>query len=114
MTHQDPVPRPRGYDAGEDAFAGFARGYRPLADTLATDALAANADMPADAFSRVGDEVGLAEAVRDATRRQVEAIDGLATDTGAMADAVDGTWANYRTTEDDHDRAIRRAAGEPS
>ncbi len=29
-----------------------------------------------------------------------------------MADAVDNTWTNYRTTEDDHDRAIRRAAGE--
>ena len=116
MTHEDPKPpRPHpGYDADEDAFTSFTRGFRPLADDLGTDALTAHGDLHGDAFSRVGNEVGLADAIRDATRRQHDRIRGLATNTTTMADAVDNTWANYRTTEDDHDRAIRRAAGEPT
>jgi hypothetical protein len=114
MTHepqQPPRPHP-GYDADEDAFAAFTRGYRPLADNLTTDGLAAHTDLHGDAFSRVGNEVGLADAVRAATRRQHDRIRGLADNTTSMADAVDQTWTNYRTTEDDHGRAIRRAAGE--
>jgi hypothetical protein len=114
MTHEQPEPpRPHpGYDADEDAFASFTRGYRPLADDLTTDRLVAHADLHGDAFSRVGNEVGLADAVRNATRRQHDRIRGLAGNTTAMADAVEATWTNYRTTEDAHGRAIRRAAGE--
>jgi hypothetical protein len=115
MTHEQPPappPPPPGYDADEDAFAGFTRGFRPLADHLTTDALTAHTGLHGDAFSRVGNEVGLAAAVRDATRRQVDRISGLATNTDTMAEAVDNTWTNYRTTEENHDRAIRRAAGE--
>lgn len=111
MTHDQPSPAP-GYDADEHAFAGFTRGLRPLADHLSTDALATHANLSGDAFSRVGNEVGLADAIRNATRRQHDRIRDLATNTDAMADAVDHTWANYRATEDDHERAIRRAAGE--
>jgi hypothetical protein len=113
VTHeQPPPPPPPGYDADEDAFAGFTRGLRPLGDQLRTDTLAAHTTLHGDAFSRVGNDVGLSEAVRRATRRQVDRVDGLATNTTAMAEAVDNTWTNYRTTEDDHTRAIRRAAGE--
>ena len=116
MTHdrpQDgPPPTRPGYDADEDTFTAFTRGYRPLADNLTTDALAAHANLHGDAFSRVGNEVGLADAVRNATRHQHDRIQGLAGNTTAMADAVDHTWTNYRTTEDDHGLAIRRAAGE--
>ncbi|HEV7650102.1 MAG TPA: hypothetical protein VGP26_18305 [Actinophytocola sp.] len=112
MTHDGPPPPHRGYDADEDAFASFTRGYRPLADNLTTDALAAHTNLHGDAFSRVGKEVGLADAVRNATRRQHDRISALADNTTAMADAVDHTWTNYRTTEEDHERAIRRAAGE--
>ncbi len=115
MTHDQPPPAPPpGYDADEDAFAGFTRGLRPLGDQLTADALAAHTDLHGDTFSRVGNEVGLADAVRDATRRQADRVRGLATTTGGMADAVDNTWTNYRATEDDHERAIRRAAGESS
>lgn len=112
MTHEQPPPPPPGYDADEEAFASFRRGFRPLADNLTTDTLAAHTNLHGDAFSRVGNEVGLADAVRDATGRQHDRINGLATNTTAMADAVDNTWTNYRTTEDNHERAIRRAAGE--
>ncbi|MGH3759094.1 hypothetical protein [Actinophytocola sp.] len=111
MTHEQ-APPPPGYDADEGAFAGFTRGFRPLADHLTTDPLATHASLHGDAFSRVGNEVGLADAIRNATQRQHDRIRGLATNTDAMADAVDNTWTNYRTTEDDHERAIRRAAGE--
>jgi hypothetical protein len=111
MTSEQPPPRP-GYDADEDAFASYTRGLRPLADGLSTDALAAHTNLHGDAFSRVGNEVGLSDALRDATRRQHDRIRGLATNTTAMVDAVDHTWTNYRTTEEDHGRSIRRAAGE--
>jgi hypothetical protein len=115
MTHeQQPPPTHPGYDADEDAFASYTRGMRPLADELSTDALAAHANLHGDAFSRVGNEVGLAGALRDATRRQHDRIRGLAGNTSAMAEAVDNTWTNYQSTEDAHGRAIRRAAGEPS
>lgn len=114
MTDEQPPPARPGYDADEDAFASFTRSMRPLADELSTDALAAHANLHGDAFSRVGNEVGLAGALREATRRQQDRIRGLAGNTTAMTEAVDNTWTNYRTTEDDHGRAIRRAAGEPT
>lgn len=114
MTHEDrlPPPPPPGYDAEEAAFQGFTRGLRPMADELRTDNLSAHAGMDGNVFSRVGNEVGLADAIRNATRRQVERIDGLATNTGAMADAVDNTWTNYVDLENEHVRGIRRAGGE--
>lgn len=112
MTHEQPPPPRPGYDADEDAFAGFTRDFRPLADHLTTNALAAHTSLHGDAFSRVGNDVGLADAIRGATQRQVDRVKGLATNTGTMADAVDNTWTNYRATEDDHQQAIRRAAGE--
>jgi len=115
MTHEEPVPPPPpGYDADEAAFASFTRGFRPLADGLQTGALAAHTSLDGNAFSRVGNEVGLADAIRNATQRQVDRVNGLAGNTTTMADAVDNTWTNYRTTEEDHTRAIRRAAGEPT
>jgi hypothetical protein len=117
MTEHEPPlpPPPPGYDAEEAAFASFARGYQPLADDLRTSTgagLDAHTSLDADAFSRVGNEVGLADAIRDATRRQVRRVDGLTGDATAMTDAVATTWTNYRVTEDEHDRAMRRAAGE--
>lgn len=113
MTHEEPVPPPPpGYDADEDAFHGFTRGFRPLADGLRTDGLSAHTGLDGNAFSRVGNEVGLADAVRNITQRQVDRVNGLATNTTSMADAVDNTWTNYVNTEDDHIRAIRRAGGE--
>jgi hypothetical protein len=119
MTHddRDPVPLPPpppGYDADEDAFQSFTSGFRPLGDGLRTDALGAHTGMDGNAFSRVGNEVGLSDAIRNATQRQVDRVDGLATNTTSMADAVQNTWNNYVTTEDDHIRAIRRAGGEPA
>ena len=114
MTDEGPPPPRPGYDADEAAFTTFTRGFRPLADGLNTEGLAAHTNLAGDAFSRVGDEVGLSAAIRNAAQRQRDRIDGLATNTTSMADAVDNTWTNYRSTEDDHDRAIRRAAGEPT
>jgi hypothetical protein len=115
--HDDPARRglPPGYEADEAAFAGFTRGFRPLADDLGTatgGGLDPHTTLAGGAFSRVGDEVGLTDAIRNATRRQRDRVNGLATDTTTMADAVSQTWTNYQTTEDDHDRAMRRAAGE--
>ncbi|HEY0449811.1 hypothetical protein [Actinophytocola sp.] len=113
MTHENPVPPPPpGYDADADAFANFTRGYRPLADQLSTDPLAAHTSLHGDAFSRVGNEVGLSDAIRNATQRQVDRVKGLATNTTDMATAVESTWTNYVDTEDSHDRAFRRAAGD--
>lgn len=114
MTHEQPPPPRPGYEADEASFAAFTHGFRPLADNLTTDALTAHTSLDGDAFSRVGNEVGLADAIRNATQRQVDRVNGLATNTTAMADAVDNTWTNYTTTEDDHIRAIRRAGGEPT
>lgn len=114
MTHEDPVPPPPGYEADETAFASFTRAYRLLGDQLSTNALAAHTSLHGDAFSRVGNEVGLCTAIRNATQRQVDRVNGLATNTTGMADAVDNTWTNYVDTEDSHDRSFRRAAGEPT
>lgn len=117
MNDHEPVPpvtRP-GYDADQAAFDGFTRGFRPLADDLNTStgrSLAAHTSMDGNAFSRVGNEVGLADAIRNATQRQVDRVDGLAGRTTAMTDAVATTWTNYEVTEDDHARRVRRAAGE--
>jgi hypothetical protein len=115
MTYEDAVPPPPpGYDADEDAFTAFTRGYRPLADGLRTDTLATHTGMDGNAFSRVGNEIGLSDAIRNATQYQLDRVNGLAGNTTSMADAVDNTWTNYVSTEDAHTRAIRRAGGEPA
>jgi hypothetical protein len=116
MTNHDaPPPPPPGYDAEEGAFASFTRGYRPLADDLHSTTrthLGAHTSLDGNAFSRVGNEVGLSAAVRNATRSQLDRVDGLAGNTTAMSDAVDRTWTNYVELEDEHDRNLRRAVGE--
>src|SRR4051794_13290896 len=118
MTNHDeqPLPPPPpGYDADEAAFASFGRGYRPLADDLYKSThtnLGAHTSLDGNAFSRVGRDVGLSDAVRDATQRQLDRVNGLSGRTTDMSDAVDRTWVNYVEVEAQHDRAIRRAAGE--
>lgn len=113
MTNEPQTPPPPpGYDADEEAFTTFTRGFRSIAGDLDTNALATHTGMPGDTFSRVGNEVGLTEAIRAATQRQIDRVRGLGGNTESMAEAVDNTWSNYRTTEDDHERAIRRAAGD--
>jgi hypothetical protein len=117
MTEHEPTlpPPPPGYDAEEGAFASFRTGFRPLADDLSRTSgtnLGAHTTMDGNAFSRVGNEVGLSDAIRNATQRQLDRVNGLAGRNTNMADAVDQTWTNYGIIEDDHGRAIRRAAGE--
>jgi hypothetical protein len=114
--HNEPLPPPPpGYDANEGAFASFTRGFRPLADDLNTatgNNLTAHTSLDGNAFSRVGDEVGLSAAIRNATQSQLDRVNGLATNTGAMTDAVAQTWTNYETIEDEGDRRMRRAIGD--
>ena len=116
-NHDEPVhPVPQYYDADESAFASFAKGFRPLADELNTatgNNLAAHTSLDGNTFSRVGNEVGLSAAIRNATQRQLDRVNGLADNNTTMTDAVSQTWTNYQTKEDDHDRALRRAMGEP-
>ena len=115
-NHDEPLPPPPpGYDADGDAFASFTRGYRPLADDLSRATgtnLGAHTSLDGNAFSRVGNEVGLSDAIRTATQAQLDRVNGLAGNTSAMADAVDQTWANYVDIEDEAGRRVRRAAGE--
>jgi hypothetical protein len=114
-NHDEPLPPPPpGYDAEEGAFAAFARGYRPLADDLnrATgNTLGAHTSLDGNAFSRVGNEVGLADAIRNATRNQLDRVNRLAGNTTDMADAVGQTWTNYVEIEDVAGRRMRRATG---
>jgi hypothetical protein len=115
-NHDEPMrPVPQEYAADETAFTGFARGFRPLADELTTASgnnLAAHTSLDGNAFSRVGNEVGLSDAIRNATQRQLDRVHGLAGDSTTMTDAVSQTWTNYQVTEDNHDRALRRVMGE--
>ena len=117
MTDHDPTPSPRppGYDAEESAFDSFNRGYRPLADDLTTSVnttLGSHTGLDGNAFSRVGNDVGLSSAIRDATRRQADRINGLAGNTTNMAEAVSTTYTNYVDLEDEAGTRMRRAAGE--
>ena len=118
MTNHDqpsPPPPPPGYDADGAAFASFTRGYRPLADDLhkVTHAnLGAHTSLDGNAFSRVGNEVGLSAAIRNATQSQLDRVNGLSVRTGDMTDAVSNTWTNYVDIEEEHGRRMRRATGE--
>jgi hypothetical protein len=115
-NHDEPLhPVPQQYAADEAAFASFTRGFRPLADELNTatgNNLAAHTSLHGNVFSRVGNEVGLSDAVRNATQHQLDRVNGLAGTSTTMTDAVSQTWTNYQVTEDNHDRALRRALGE--
>jgi hypothetical protein len=115
--HDEPSlpPPPPGYDADETSFASFTRGHRPLADDLHTvtrSNLGEHTTLHDHAFSRVGNDVGLSSAIRNASRSQLDRVHGLAGNTADMTDAVANTWTNYKNLEDDHDRNLRRALGE--
>jgi hypothetical protein len=114
--HEPPLPPPPpGYDADETSFASFTRASRPLADDLhdvTRTNLGAHTTLDDHAFSRVGKDVGLSSAVRNASQSQLDRVHGLAGNATDMTDAVANTWTNYRTLEDDHDRNLRRALGE--
>lgn len=117
MTEHDPTPKPPppGIEADEAAFASYTKGTHPLADELrgtVSGGLSGNARFHGDAFSRVGNEVGLSEAIRGATNRQMERVNRLAGNTTNMAEAVDNTWTNYTTQDEDRGMIIRRAGGD--
>jgi hypothetical protein len=119
MTNHDeqqPLPPPPpGYEAEEGAFSSFTRGFRPLGDdlrTLTSTNLGGHTSMDGNAFSRVGNEVGLSAAIRNATQSQLDRVNGLAGRTGDMTDAVSNTWTNYVDIEEEHGRRMRRATGE--
>jgi hypothetical protein len=118
MTNHDqpsPPPPPPGYDADGTAFASFTRGYQPLADDLhkvTHTNLGAHTSLDGNAFSRVGRDAGLSDAVRNATQSQLDRVNKLAGHTTAMSDAVSATWTNYESIEAEHDQRMRRAFGE--
>lgn len=115
MTEHDPTPPPPGIEADQAAFAAYTKNSHPLADELrgtVSGGLSGNANFDANAFSRVGSDVGLGEAIRGATNRQMERINRLAGNTTNMAEAVQSTANNYVDQEDEHARRIREAGGE--
>lgn len=103
-----------GYRGEEDAFAAYTAGVNPLAEQLRSVAgdLTPHGEFGDDAFSIIGGEVGLSQAIRDATQRQLRRVNGLADSMGGTADAVRNTWTNLQGTEDDAAARLRRAAGE--
>jgi hypothetical protein len=104
-----------GYHGEEDAFASYTAQVNPLAEQLRGAAdrdLAPHGDFGDDAFSIIGGEVGLSQAIREATQRQHKRVHGLADSMGGTAEAVRNTWTNMQGTEDDATSALRRAAGE--
>lgn len=106
-----------GYRGEADAFHVYAAGVRPLAEQLrglADRDLGPQAEFGDHAFSKIGQEVGLAQAVRAATQRQLEGVRGLAESLGGTAEAVRNTWVNLEDVEAEGARGLRRAAGEPS
>src|ERR1044071_7909083 len=116
MTEQErvPPPPPPGYDADGAAFDSFTRGFRPLADELNRTSgtnLGPHTSLDGNAFSRVGADVGLSDAIRNATQRQLDRVNGLAGNTTDMADDVGNTWTNYEIVEAEHHRRRASDAG---
>ncbi|CRK59839.1 hypothetical protein [Alloactinosynnema sp. L-07] len=110
-------PDTGGYYGEEDAFAAYTAGVNPLADQLrgmADKDLAPHGEFGDEAFSIIGGEVGLSQAIRSATQDQLKRVRGLADSMGNTAEAVRNTWTNMQSTEDDATAALRRAAGEIS
>ena len=104
-----------GYRGEGDAFRAYTAGVNPLAEQLrgvADRDLRGHAEFGEHAFSKIGSEVGLSQAVRAATQRQMTRVQGLADSLGGTAEAVRNTWTNFEGTEQDAEAALRRAAGE--
>ncbi|WP_156754044.1 hypothetical protein [Actinokineospora pegani] len=102
-----------GYHGEEDAFAAYTSAVRPLADQLHTAAdTHGRTDFAEHAFSKIGSEVGLSQAIRNATVGQQERVRGLADSLGGTVDAVRNTWTNIQGTEEDAGLSLRRAAGD--
>jgi len=116
MTEHDPTPPPPpGIEADHAAFAAYTKGTHPLAEELrgtVSNGLSGNAAFDPHAFSRVGSDVGLGDAVRNATTRQLERINRLAGNTSDMADAVRNTSNNYVNQDEERGLAIRESGGD--
>jgi hypothetical protein len=116
MYEKEPVPPPPpGIEADHAAFAAYTKQTHPLADELrgtVSSGLSGNAGFDGTAFSRVGRDVGLSDAIRNATTRQMERINRLAGNTSDMADAVRNTSNNYLDQDEERGLRIREAGGD--
>ncbi|RZS36844.1 hypothetical protein EV193_10678 [Herbihabitans rhizosphaerae] len=105
-------PSNQGYDVDTDALTDYARRTNPVSDEVRGAAGMTGADFDDYAFSKIGSEVGLSSALRDANQRQRDDLAGLSTNMDNIAQAVHNTGVNYTDREDQGRQALRRAARE--
>ena len=116
MTHEQPQPPPPprpGYDADEAAFAALHQGV-PAAGRRPEHRRARRAHERCPATRSPGSATRSGCPTPSATPPSASSTASTASPTTPPRWPTRSTtrWTNYRTTEDDHDRAIRRAAGE--
>ncbi|MDQ3405310.1 MAG: hypothetical protein M3548_18285 [Actinomycetota bacterium] len=104
-----------GYHGEGEAFHAYTKGIDPLAERLrglADKDLGPQVGFSDNAFSKIGQETGLSDAIRQATQRQHDRVQRLAGTMGGTSEAVRNTWTNLESIEQDATDGLRRATGE--
>lgn len=105
-------PTPDGYFVSPEALAGYSGSMQGLAAQLGevgTGTLAGAADVAPDGFSRVGQEVGLADEFRRVARETTEGVAAAAGGMGELAAAVRTAGAGYEQQDEDEAGSMTRA-----
>jgi hypothetical protein len=96
----------------EEALAGYSTGAGRLAEnvrSVGTSTLSGANALPADAFGKLGSEVGLSAAFKTAAQAQLDGVAAVATGIAALAKAVGDGLAGYQQHDADAGANIRRA-----
>ncbi|GGM59692.1 hypothetical protein GCM10012275_33480 [Longimycelium tulufanense] len=100
-----------GFRVEEEALRSYAGSVPGIADDLGK--IGSTLDTPAtlgdDCFSRLGHEVGLAEAFRRAARASRDGVTAAARGLGGLAGAVGDALAGYQRQDQETAAALRRA-----
>ncbi|GGP70703.1 hypothetical protein [Saccharothrix coeruleofusca] len=102
----------RGFGVDPAALSAYGTTASGLADEVAaigTATLSGVDALPADSFGRIGEEVGLGAAFREAARAQVDGVAAAAAGLSALAGEVSRTGAAYVEQEARHSADFTRA-----
>lgn len=103
---------PDGFGVEPEALEAYKSTMTALAGELGevgTGTLSGVNALPADAFGKIGAEIGLNGAFQQAAQSQLDGVGTASTGLAALAKAVGDALVGYQNQQEDHEVSINRA-----